>query len=49
MSAVFKAQSKEEKMGLDFSKAKQSEANVVTDTAVEGETLPATTQTFLRN
>lgn len=33
-------------MGLDFSKAKQSEANVVTDTAVEGETLPATTQTF---
>ena len=46
MSAVFKAQSKEEKMGLDFSKAKQSEANVVTDTAVEGETLPATTQTF---
>jgi len=46
VSAVFKAQSKEEKMGLDFSKAKQSEANVVTDTAVEGETLPATTQTF---
>ena len=46
MSAVFKAQSKEEKMGLDFSKAKQSEASVVTDTAVEGETLPATTQTF---
>lgn len=46
MSAVFKAQSKEEKMGLDFTKAKQSEANVVTDTAVEGETLPATTQTF---
>lgn len=46
MSAVFKAQSKEEKMGLDFSKAKQSEANVVTDTAVEGETLPAKTQTF---
>ena len=46
MSAVFIAQSKEEKMGLDFSKAKQSEANVVTDTAVEGETLPATTQTF---
>lgn len=33
-------------MGLDFTKAKQSEANVVTDTAVEGETLPATTQTF---
>ena len=33
-------------MGLDFSKAKQSEANVVIDTAVEGETLPATTQTF---
>lgn len=33
-------------MGLDFSKAKQSEASVVTDTAVEGETLPATTQTF---
>ena len=33
-------------MGLDFSKAKQSEANVVTDTAVEDETLPATTQTF---
>lgn len=33
-------------MGLDFSKAKQSETNVVTDTAVEGETLPATTQTF---
>lgn len=33
-------------MGLDFSKAKQSEANVVTDTAIEGETLPATTQTF---
>lgn len=33
-------------MGLDFSKAKQSEANAVTDTAVEGETLPATTQTF---
>ena len=33
-------------MGLDFSKAKQSEENVVTDTAVEGETLPATTQTF---
>ena len=33
-------------MGLDFSKAKQSEANVLTDTAVEGETLPATTQTF---
>ena len=33
-------------MGLDFSKAKQSEANVVTDTAVEGETLPAKTQTF---
>lgn len=33
-------------MGLDFSKAKQSEAKVVTDTAVEGETLPATTQTF---
>lgn len=33
-------------MGLDFSKAKQSEANVVTDTAVEGETLPVTTQTF---
>ena len=46
MSAVFKAQSKEEKMGLDFTKAKQSEASVVTDTAVEGETLPATTQTF---
>jgi len=46
VSAVFKAQSKEEKMGLDFSKAKQSEASVVTDTAVEGETLPATTQTF---
>jgi putative tellurite resistance protein len=46
VSAVFKAQSKEEKMGLDFSKAKQSETNVVTDTAVEGETLPATTQTF---
>lgn len=46
MSAVFKAQSKEEKMGLDFSKAKQSEASVVTDTAIEGETLPATTQTF---
>lgn len=33
-------------MGLDFTKAKQSEASVVTDTAVEGETLPATTQTF---
>lgn len=33
-------------MGLDFSKAKQSEASVVTDTAIEGETLPATTQTF---
>ena len=33
-------------MGLDFSKAKQNEASVVTDTAVEGETLPATTQTF---
>ena len=33
-------------MGLDFSKAKQSEASVVADTAVEGETLPATTQTF---
>lgn len=33
-------------MGLDFSKAKPSEASVVTDTAVEGETLPATTQTF---
>ena len=33
-------------MGLDFSKAKQSEANAVTDTAVEDETLPATTQTF---
>ena len=33
-------------MGLDFSKAKQSEESVVTDTAVEGETLPATTQTF---
>ena len=33
-------------MGLDFSKAKQSEVSVVTDTAVEGETLPATTQTF---
>lgn len=33
-------------MGLDFSKAKQSEASVVTDTAVEGDTLPATTQTF---
>jgi len=46
VSAVFKAQSKEEKMGLDFTKAKQSEASVVTDTAVEGETLPATTQTF---
>jgi len=46
VSAVFKAQSKEEKMGLDFTKAKQSEASVVTDTAIEGETLPATTQTF---
>ena len=33
-------------MGLDFTKAKQSEASVVTDTSVEGETLPATTQTF---
>ena len=33
-------------MGLDFSKAKQSEAGVVTNTATEGETLPATTQTF---
>lgn len=33
-------------MGLDFTKAKQSEASVVTDTAIEGETLPATTQTF---
>ena len=33
-------------MGLDFTKAKQSEASVVTDTAVEGETLPATTETF---
>ena len=33
-------------MGLDFTKAKQSEVSVVTDTAVEGETLPATTQTF---
>lgn len=33
-------------MGLDFSKAKQSEAGVVTNTDTEGETLPATTQTF---
>lgn len=33
-------------MGLDFSKAKQSEAGVVTNTATEGETLPATTQTL---
>lgn len=33
-------------MELDFSKAKQSEAGVVTNTATEGETLPATTQTF---
>ena len=33
-------------MGHDFSKAKQSEAGVVTNTATEGETLPATTQTF---
>ena len=33
-------------MGRDFTKAKQSEASVVTDTAIEGETLPATTQTF---
>ncbi len=46
MSAVFKAQSEEGRMGLDFSKAKQSEAGVVTNTATEGETLPATTQTF---
>jgi putative tellurite resistance protein len=46
VSAVFKAQSEEGRMGLDFSKAKQSEAGVVTNTATEGETLPATTQTF---
>lgn len=46
MSAIFKAQSEEGRMGLDFSKAKQSEAGVVTNTATEGETLPATTQTF---
>ena len=46
MSAVFKAQSEEGRMGLDFSKAKQSEAGVVANTATEGETLPATTQTF---